>query len=326
MNVLFITLGDPLSINIECVAELLPSIPASQPVVMVGSLFHWREQLQMLGHNVDVNLATEAPQTAGLWFIDISNASGQSGCQTPTIELTPAERGLMGISALREAAELAKQYARAAVLTAPIDKKAAVDAGFEFHGQTEFFESAWDSKAVMLLAGEKLRVGLATNHLALKDVSSNLSAEKISKKLTTLDSGLRDIFGISAPRIGVCGLNPHASDHGLFGSEEAELIIPAIATAKESGINAAGPYPADTLFYRAYNGEFDAVLAMYHDQGLGPLKLVHFDTAVNISLGLRYLRVSPDHGPASDLFLKNQASKKSFIAALKQCLTYLERP
>jgi 4-hydroxythreonine-4-phosphate dehydrogenase len=215
-----------------------------------------------------------------------------------------------------------------AVVTGPIDKYAARAADFAYPGQTEFFADLWQSQAIMILAGPKLRVGLVTNHLALRDVAGAISSDLICSKAILLTQSLRSTFGITCPRVAVTGLNPHAGDGGLFGDEEHRLIAPALKRAQlllGSEATLTGPLPADTAFYRGYRGDFDAVLAMYHDQGLGPLKTVHFDDAVNISGGLRHFRASPDHGPAADLFLRRTASPASLAAAIKLAGDYLQK-
>jgi 4-hydroxythreonine-4-phosphate dehydrogenase len=168
----------------------------------------------------------------------------------------------------------------------------------------------------MLLAGTTLRVAVHTTPLALSAVPKALSTAGIVEDLALLDRGLREGFGIRRPRIAVLALNPHAGEHGLFGDEEERIIAPAIAAARARRIDASGPFPADGLFPRAAKGEFDAVLAMYHDQGLIPLKLLDFDHGVNVTLGLPLPRTSPDHGVAYDLAGKGKARPQSMEAAL----------
>ncbi|MCX6118271.1 MAG: 4-hydroxythreonine-4-phosphate dehydrogenase PdxA [Proteobacteria bacterium] len=253
-------------------------------------------------------------------FIDLSLSKLNEDPRNLSLE----ERGQCSVLALESVPK--EMNAKFAVLTCPIDKHNAHKAGFQFSGQTEFFENLWNEKGIMILAGPQLRVGLTTNHMALKDVPAVLDSNLVSVKICLMAESLKKVFGIDRPRIAVCGLNPHCSDGGLFGDEEQNIILPAILGSKLKAAYASiqGPIPADTAFYRAYKGEFDGVLAQYHDQGLGPLKLVHWDTAVNVTGGLRYLRVSPDHGPAADLFGKNQASIKSFAAALELCKNWLK--
>ena len=320
---LIYTLGDPHSINVEAFLRVVAGAAARWPVVVVGSKWQFDYQAAFLHLPVpELKMIAniEDARTPGLFFLD---PSPTVGCKA-TESLSDAERGALAVAALKAIPRASA--APLAVLTAPIDKFATHRAGFTYPGQTEFFEDLWQGAAVMLLAGPKLRVGLATNHVALKQVSQVLSQKGIEQKIAILADGLRKIFGLAKPRIAVCGLNPHCSDHGLFGDEEDLMIAPAVRSAQKSMLQfeISGPLPADTIFYRAARGDFDAVLAMYHDQGLGPLKTLHFDDAVNISLGLKHLRVSPDHGPARDLYGKTGASWKSFEAARTHCERYLQ--
>lgn len=195
-----------------------------------------------------------------------------------------------------------------AVVTAPLQKSTINDAGVKFSGHTEYYaEKTGTPQVVMMLAGpqalggEQLRVALATTHLPLKDVSAALTQDGLARVLDIIDADLKTKFGIAAPRILVCGLNPHAGENGYLGREEIDTITPAIQAAQARGIAAAGPYPADTLFQPKYLQDADCVLAMYHDQGLPVLKYATFGNGVNITLGLPLIRTSVDHGTALDL-------------------------
>jgi len=195
-----------------------------------------------------------------------------------------------------------------AVVTAPLQKSTINDAGVKFSGHTEYFaEKTNTPQVVMMLAGpqagsgEQLRVALATTHLPLKDVSAALTQDGLAQILNIIDADLKVKFGIAAPRILVCGLNPHAGENGYLGREEIDTITPAIVAAQARGIDARGPYPADTLFQPKYLQDADCVLAMYHDQGLPVLKYATFGNGVNITLGLPLIRTSVDHGTALDL-------------------------
>jgi 4-hydroxythreonine-4-phosphate dehydrogenase len=168
----------------------------------------------------------------------------------------------------------------------------------------------------MMLAGEKLRVVLVTIHCAFNQVPRLITTDNILKTILTAAAGLQGYFSIPAPRIAVAALNPHAGEDGLFGAEEQKIIIPAIQRAQKQGVNATGPYPADTLFYHAARGKFDAVVCMYHDQGLIPLKLLHFADGVNITLGLPIIRTSVDHGTAYDIAGNGVADPASLISAI----------
>lgn len=327
---LLITLGDPHSVNVELLAPLLAAEAkggrqATYPHVLIGSAWHWRDQTTRLGLSEAVPyeiVETLADAPPGHWsFLDI----GEASLSVPAERLSSEQRGELAVRAL-EALHSVTTLPRLAVVTAPIDKHAASLAGFKHPGQTEFFESLWGTDAVMILAGPRLRVGLATNHLPLREVVPALSIEKIAGKAALFAKTLREAYGFPQPRLAILAVNPHAGDGGLFGDEDELLVRPAVERARALAPFARfdGPLPADTAFFRAYAGAYDGVLAQYHDQGLGPLKTVHFDDAVNLSGGLAHLRVSPDHGPAADLFLKGQASNKSFDAALAMARRYLK--
>jgi 4-hydroxythreonine-4-phosphate dehydrogenase len=205
-----------------------------------------------------------------------------------------------------------------AMATGPISKEVLGRAGFEFPGHTELLaEVAGSGRAVMLLVGGELRVALATIHLALRDVASSLETPGLIDVLGVLHGDLVRRFGIGAPRIAVCGLNPHAGEAGRFGDEEARIIEPAVLAAREHGIDAQGPFSADSLFHQAVAGRYDAVLAMYHDQGLGPLKVHAFGRAVNVTLGLPLIRTSVDHGTAFDIAGKGSADVGSMVQAIE---------
>ncbi|MGN0187855.1 MAG: 4-hydroxythreonine-4-phosphate dehydrogenase PdxA [Paludibacteraceae bacterium] len=203
-----------------------------------------------------------------------------------------------------------------AMVTAPINKSTMPQDRFPFAGHTEYLEAKANQKGLMLLLHDALRVALVTNHVALKDVAANLTEERILTKLHILHKSLRTDFGISTPRIAVLALNPHAGDNGLFGHEEAEIIAPAIRKANERGILCFGPFAADGFWGTSHVQKFDAVLAMYHDQGLAPFKAMYMDEGVNFTAGLPFVRTSPDHGTAYDLVGKNKADESSLRQAL----------
>ncbi|MCD6186594.1 MAG: 4-hydroxythreonine-4-phosphate dehydrogenase PdxA [Desulfuromusa sp.] len=206
----------------------------------------------------------------------------------------------------------------AGIVTCPINKAAINAAGYHFPGHTELLaERCGVDKVVMMLAGERLKVCLVTTHLAYRDVPAKLSREEILQTIRITAKALQQQFGIQQPRLAVLALNPHASENGLFGDEEQRIIAPAIKAAQAEGIAADGPHSADTLFHFAAKGAYDAVICMYHDQGLIPLKLLHFDDAVNVTLGLPIVRTSVDHGTAYDLAGTGKANTASLVAALK---------
>ena len=205
-----------------------------------------------------------------------------------------------------------------AMITAPIQKEAIRAAGCEFPGHTELLaQRCGVDKVVMMLGGARLKVCLVTTHLALRDVPTAVTAEEIDATLRVTDKAFRQHFTSRAPRIAVLALNPHAGEGGMFGDEEQRIIAPAIARAQAAGMDVSGPHSADTLFHFAAQGDYDAVVCMYHDQGLIPLKLLHFDDGVNVTLGLPIIRTSVDHGTAYDLAGTGRASVESLVAAVQ---------
>ncbi|MDK3159610.1 4-hydroxythreonine-4-phosphate dehydrogenase PdxA [Kamptonema cortianum] len=221
------------------------------------------------------------------------------------------------LESLEEGVRLARAGQIAALVTAPVNKTALKKVGFKFPGQTEFLAARCGTKKfAMMLCSDKLRVALVTTHVPVKDVSKLLRAEKIAR-VTELTAQFVRFLGLKTPRIGVLGLNPHA---GEIGTEEKRIIAPAIARARKlrgcEGSVISGPLSADTAFYYALRGDYDAVVCMYHDQGLIPLKMLSFDTGVNVTLGLPIVRTSPDHGTAFDIAGRGVASPESMIAAM----------
>jgi 4-hydroxythreonine-4-phosphate dehydrogenase len=223
---------------------------------------------------------------------------------------------------LTDGAQRCLSHETDALVTAPLSKEAVVRSGQPFIGQTEFLsELAGTNRTVMMLLGDDdrgrwLRVALATTHLPLKLVPEQLRAERIALAIELAANACQDL-GLLRRRVAVCGLNPHAGEGGEFGREEIELIQPVVEDMKQKGFDVIGPLPADTLFYYAYRGDYDAVVAMYHDQGLGPLKMVAFDNGVNWTLGLPFIRTSPDHGTAYDIAGQGKANPSSMRAAIR---------
>ncbi len=203
-----------------------------------------------------------------------------------------------------------------AIVTAPINKKNIQNEDFHFPGHTEYLEQAAQAPALMLLVAGKLRVGVVAGHVPICQVAQYITKDKILSKLRILNRSLRQDFNIDGPRIAVLGLNPHSGDHGLLGEEEETIIGPAIEQAQSEGICAMGPYPADGLFGSDALGKFDAILAMYHDQGLAPFKALAFTSGVNFTAGLPIVRTSPDHGTAYDIAGLDKADPTSMREAI----------
>jgi 4-hydroxythreonine-4-phosphate dehydrogenase len=204
-----------------------------------------------------------------------------------------------------------------ALVTAPINKKAMQLANFPHVGHTEYITEVMGSKdSLMLMVGDNLRIGVVTNHLPVKEVSAAITKEKVLRKIQVMNETLRVDFGIDRPTIAVLGLNPHAGDEGAIGKEDDAIIRPAIEEAKQKGILAFGPYPADGFFGSGQFNKFDGILAMFHDQGLVPFKVLSFGDGVNYTAGLASVRTSPDHGTAYDIAGKGEADPSSFLKAL----------
>lgn len=237
-----------------------------------------------------------------------------------------AESGRASMRFLDEAIRDVRGGTLQAIVTGPINKTAWQLAGFGDEGHTELLARRFKSRRVtMLFVGGALRVALASIHLPLFDLRNSFTIGLVFQPIDLIHQALQDWFDLPRPRIAVAALNPHAGENGRFGDEEARVIEPAIEMARSHGIDALGPIPADTLFWRAAQGEFDGVVAMYHDQALIPLKLLAFDQAVNVTLGLPIIRTSVDHGTAYDIAGKNRADPGSMKAAIRLAIDLTNR-
>ncbi len=225
--------------------------------------------------------------------------------------------GKTAYKALQLATEHLKEEKIDALVTAPINKKTVQQAGMDFPGHTEFLANAFDTdQELMLLVGERLKVAVVTGHIPISEVKTAVTKKKVLKAIKALHKSLTEDFAHDRPQIAVLGLNPHAGENGAIGSEEEECIIPAIEEAMRQGIHTFGPYPADGFFGTDMYTRFDGILAMYHDQGLVPFKLLEFERGVNYTAGLPAIRTSPDHGTAYSIAGKNEANEQSFVEAM----------
>ena len=238
-----------------------------------------------------------------------------TGDVTPQPGVPSAEGGKAAVEALEAAVADLREGAIDAMVTAPINKETAQSETFRFTGHTEFMAAHLDGEPMMIMCSDRLRVGLVTIHIPVAEVSRNITKEKIISSLSTLRQSLKEDFGIVEPRIAVLSLNPHAGEGGMLGTEEQEIIKPAIVEAFEQGTLAFGPFPADGLFAGGGYAKYDAVLAMYHDQGLTPFKTLSPD-GVNYTAGLSAVRTSPDHGTAYDIAGKGVADAQSMRNAI----------
>ncbi len=322
---LIITMGDPTGVGPELIIKALLSgafDSLSRPLVVAGDAGVLRRSAQLFG--VTATLEPLAGEGLGTHRLSLGerhlNVQPLSVLDAASMRYgrPDAACGRAMLDYVIWACDRCRAGDAAGMVTAPISKSAISRAGCRFPGHTELLaERCGVDKVVMMLGGERLKVCLVTTHLALRDVPKALSQQEIFSTLWITATAFRRQFGIAQPRLAVLGLNPHAGEEGLFGDEETRLIAPAIAEAQEVGIDASGPHSADTLFYFAAQGHYDAVVAMYHDQGLGPLKLLHFEDAVNVTLGLPIVRTSVDHGTAYDLAGSGTASEKSLVAAVQ---------
>lgn len=250
-------------------------------------------------------------------------------CWEDEVAITPGQLnetgGKYAVISLKAAVEALKENKIHGLVTCPIHKKNTQSADFNYTGHTPFLKAAFNAQDVlMLMVAENMRVALMSEHVPVKEIAQHISKEKLISRLQLLQQSLIRDFGIDKPRIAVLGLNPHAGDEGLVGKEEEEIIRPAIKEAKHS-ILAIGPYSADAFFARGYAERFDAVLAMYHDQGLIPFKSLAHGEGVNYTAGLPVIRTSPDHGTAMDIAGKNKADTASFIYAIYNCIDIIHQ-
>jgi len=319
-------MGDPAGVGPEIIAKALSDQAVYQicrPVVLGdrGALAFWLKGNEACSiHGISHPLEAEG-RPRNIDLIEVCRLSGE--CLTPGVP--KVEGGAAMVDCIVTAVEMAKRKDIAAMVTCPISKALMNRAGHHYEGHTQLIAKLTDTKDyVMMLAGERLRVALATIHCALKDVPRLIDKEGILKTITITSRALSRDFGFESPRIAVAGLNPHAGEEGLFGTEEAQVIEPAVRAAREAGCQVEGPFPPDTIFHRAASGDFDAVIAMYHDQGLIPLKLLHFSDAVNVTLGLPIIRTSVDHGTAYDIAGKGTADPSSLKAAIRMAAMMAE--
>lgn len=244
-------------------------------------------------------------------------------CWDDTLEINPGrastESGKAAFVALKQASEELKEGMIDALVTAPIDKHTIHSDAFPFRGHTEFLTQFFGaSESLMFMVSDKLRVGIVTEHIPVKDIATSMSQEKLEAKLNVMEQSLRKDFGILKPKIAVLGLNPHAGDNGLLGEEEDKIIRPVISDQKNKGKLIYGPFPADGFFATGAHFKYDGVLAMYHDQGLVPFKSIAFEDGVNFTAGLPVVRTSPDHGTGYAIAGKNQAHEGSLREAIYQ--------
>ncbi|HPB30367.1 MAG TPA: 4-hydroxythreonine-4-phosphate dehydrogenase PdxA [Candidatus Sumerlaeota bacterium] len=328
-RVVAVTMGDPAGVGPEIALKALAGWDrASWRPVIIGSGLILRRAASHVNPGADLfrleslsDAFRHGEKPSRICYLEPDGIPDLSQLKWGTIQ---AESGLAARMFIDAAVREALKGSAAAVCTGPIHKEAMKRAGFAFPGHTEYLAHLCGTqKFAMLLCGGGLRVALATIHEAVKDVPGLITRELVLERLALMKEFL-PLFGPVEPRIAVCGLNPHSGEGGMFGREEIEVIGPAIQRARELGIHAEGPHPADTVFHRMIRGEFDGILAMYHDQGLGPLKTLAFYEGVNITMGLPFIRASVDHGTGFDIAGRGIANAGSMKAALETAVNLAE--
>ncbi len=321
--ILAVTMGDPAGIGPEIIVKALqvPKVWRVCRPLIIGSRPILEKTMQSLNIAVSVRVVEGHEQSS-------TRQAFRRGC-LPLFDPFPqpvrsiksgrisAKAGGMAVTCIESAVRLAQAGCVGGMVTAPINKEAMHLAGHLYPGHTEMLAELTKAKeSGMMIVGGPLKIVFTTTHLPLRNVAKTLTIPRIVKAIRLTQTGLRQLFDIKKPRIAVAGFNPHAGEHGLFGDEETRLILPAIKKAKAQGISCSGPHSADTMFGIALTGAFDGIVALYHDQGLIPLKTVAFGHCVNITVGLPILRTSVDHGTAFDIAGKGVADPTSLVDAI----------
>jgi len=318
-----ISIGDFNGIGPEIIMKSLQDKTITDfftPIIFgSGKLFTYQKNIFKL--NLNFHYITQASQAqagklnmVNLWKDNVNVDFGK-----PTEESTK-----MAIDSLEAATEALINGDIDVLITAPINKDEMLKQGFKHAGHTGYFEEKFNKKGVMFLVTENLKVAVSTHHIPVSQVAQSISKETIIKQVKVLNESLRTDFAVVKPKIAILGLNPHAGDNGAIGKEEIEIIEPAIKDLLNMGILAFGPYPADSFFQPEKYKTFDAVLAMYHDQGLAPFKTIAYEEGVNYTAGLPAIRTSPDHGVAYDIAGQNKADAQSFMEAIFTAIKILK--
>ena len=317
---LAISLGDPAGVGPELIVRCWEALAGTDcaPIAVVGGANVLRSTAERIGVDLPLAQIDGIADAATYWphslpVLDMADADYTPG--EPN-----ADGARLALASLQAACGLARSGEAAALVTAPVAKDNLAAAGFTHPGQTEFLADRCGiapEDAVMMLAGPRLRTVPITVHLALSKVPASLTSEMIRRRTTIAAKALQRDFGIAEPRVAIAGLNPHAGENGRFGSEEADIITPAIRALREAGMRVTGPHPGDALFTPRARDTYDLAVCMYHDQALIPLKALDFDEGVNVTLGLPIVRTSPDHGTAFDIAGKGVADPGAMLAAIR---------
>jgi 4-hydroxythreonine-4-phosphate dehydrogenase len=306
-----ISLGDPSGISPEILIKSLNKLPKNVAYIVYGGKKILEKTAKHLNTNLNISIvgSVEEVKKSGWYLLNLFDEDFEEG--KPSLI-----SGKASVIYLENAVKDVLKRKTDAIITLPISKRWIIQSGFRYAGHTDYLADVSKTKEyIMVLMCKKLKVGLITTHIPLKEVPNSITTEKIISKVKLINTELKEKFNIKKPKIAILGLNPHASDNGNIGDEENRLIIPAVEELLKEGIDITYPLSADTAFNR-YK-EFDIYIAMYHDQGLIPLKLLCFRKAVNITLGIPFIRTSPDHGTGYDIAGKNIADPSSFLEATK---------
>ncbi len=315
-----ISMGDPLGIGPEILVKALqyPGMYDICKPLVIGDPHVMRRALSQFCGPMSLHQITRPKQ--GVYTSDCIDLLAVStlSLETPATRSMTPDIGRAMADYIHTGVDLALRRDIAALVTCPITKTGLVLSGSRFHGHTEMIaHQTRTSEFAMMLAGKQLKVVLVTIHIPLAMVSQSLTQNKIVNTILLTRTALINRFNIARPRLAVAGLNPHAGEDSLFGTEEQDTILPAVSIARQKGVDVEGPLPPDTVFFHAVNQKYDAVVCMYHDQGLIPFKLIHFTDGVNITLGLPIIRTSVDHGTAYDIAWQGKADPASLVQAIK---------
>lgn len=312
-----ITMGEPGGVGPEIIVKALcrNDIRHLCNPIVIGNIDVMREAVKLTGISMEAReLSTFSDYRQSDNTIEVIHVQSPISFK---MSHPSADSGRAVVKYIKKAVELALKGEVESIVTAPISKESLNIAGYSWHGHTEMLaEFTNTGDYAMMFVGESLKVILCTIHISLKEVPEMIDESIVFKTVMLAQKGM-DMLGVDEPKIAVAGLNPHAGEGGLLGKEDMEIIAPAIKKAQDNGINVSGPYPPDVVFHRAYKGDFDIIVAMYHDQGLIPFKMLEFEKGVNVTVGLPIVRTSPDHGTAFDIAWQNKADPTSMIEAIR---------
>jgi 4-hydroxythreonine-4-phosphate dehydrogenase len=317
--ILGITMGDPAGIGPEVIAKALamPAVHRLCRPIVIGSLPVMDQTVRRLRLPLTIVRVSDHDVPAPSGNVRVLDPLDRPLGNFP-LGAVSEKSGAASVAFILKAVHLTQAGCLDAIVTGPINKEAINLAGYHYPGHTELLADLTKSKEVgMMILGGPLKIMFVTTHVAIRHLPDSLSAKGIVRSIRLADRAMKTYFGVAKPRIGIAALNPHGGEGGLFGEDERRNILPAARRARRMGINASNPLPADTLFGKAVRGEFDAVVAMYHDQGLIPLKMVAFGECVNLTVGLPIIRTSVDHGTAYDIVGKDVADCGSLVEAIK---------